>query len=100
MPSHSQQESEVNAERPDVGSRLARDPEDGEVTVVVELDELALVDGSDPELALDGGDERGTLEEGAGEGFETPSEGFFVGEGGVEADDADVFLSCDGEWGA
>lgn len=93
VPSDSEQQSEVDAESTDVGSSLARDPEDGEVAVVVELDELALVDGSDSELTLDGRDEGRALEEGSGEGLEATSEGFLAGKGGVEADDADVLLS-------
>lgn len=92
--SNSEQKSEMHAKSPDVGSGLARDPEDGEVAVVVELDELALVDGSDTELTLDGRDEGRALEEGSGEGLEATGEGLLAGEGGVQADDADVLLSC------
>ena len=92
--SDAEQQAEVDAEGTDVGSGLARDPEDGEVAVVVELDELALVDGAHAELALDGRDERRALEERSGERLEATGEGLLRGEGGVEANDADVLLSC------
>jgi hypothetical protein len=94
VPSYSQQQSEVDAERTDVRSCLARDPEDGEVALVVELDEVALVDGSDSELTLDGGDEGGSLEEGSGERLESTRESLLARESSVEANDTDVFLSC------
>lgn len=73
---------------------LARDPENTQVAVVVELNELALVDGTDTELALDGRDQRRTLEERASEELESASEllltaGDFV----VEANNADVLLA-------
>ena len=65
----------MHAERSNVRSSFARDPEDGEMTVVVEFDEVALVDGSDSQLSLDGGNERRSLEECSGERFESPGEG-------------------------
>lgn len=63
-------------------------------SVVVKLDKLALVDGPDTELALDGGDQRGPLEEGTGQSLKgarklSLSTGDFV----VEADDSNIFLS-------
>lgn len=84
----------MDAEGSDVGTSLAADPEDTEVTVIVKLDELALVDGSDTELALDGRDQRGTLEERTGEGLEGTGElGLAAGQLVVQADDGDVLLS-------
>jgi len=91
--SDSQQQTQVHTERPDVGSSLARDVEDGESSLVVELDQVGLVDGSDSKLPLDGGDERRSLEEGTGEGLEGSSEGLLVLKGGVESKDGDVLLS-------
>lgn len=89
-----EEQAQVDAEGSDVGSGLARHPKDAEVAIVVELDQAALVDGSDTELALDGGDERGALEEGARELLES------LGKGGLaaldlvmETDDADVLLA-------
>lgn len=86
----------MDAKRSNVGTGFAGDPEDGEVAVVVELDKLALVDGSHAELALDGRDEGRSLEESSGESLEASCEGLLGWESGVEADNADVFLSCKG----
>lgn len=60
----------MHAKRSDVGTSLAADPEDTKMTVVVELDELGLVDGSNTELSLDGRDQGRSLEQGAGEQLE------------------------------
>ena len=57
------------------------------------LKELTFVDGPNPELALDGGNQGGTLEDGAGEGFEGAGDLGDVGDVGVEAGDADVLLA-------
>lgn len=57
------------------------------------LKELTFIDGPDPELSLDGGDERRALEDGAGEGLEGAGDLGDVGDGGVEAGDADVLLA-------
>jgi len=90
-----EEEAEVDAERADVGAGLARDPEDAEVAVVVELDELAVVDGADAQLALDGRDEGRALEEGARERLDGARELLLGLEGAVEAQDADVLLACE-----
>jgi hypothetical protein len=93
MRADAEQQAKVDAERPDIGPGLAGDPEHGEVPVGVVLEQLALVDGPHPELALDGGDERGPLEHGAGERLERAGDAGGVGDGGVEARDADVLLA-------
>jgi hypothetical protein len=93
VPSNAEKETEMDAERPDVRSSLARDVEDGESPLVVELDESRGVDSSDSELPLDGGDEGRSLEEGSGESLERPGEGFLIREGGVKSEDGDVLLS-------
>lgn len=54
MPANAENESQVDTERPDIGARLAADPEYGEVAFVVEFEEFGLVDGADAELAFDG----------------------------------------------
>jgi hypothetical protein len=64
-----EEETQVDTEGTDVGTGLARDPEDAEVAVVVELDELGLVNGTDTELTLDGRDQGRTLEQSTGEGW-------------------------------
>lgn len=89
-----QQQTQVHAQCSDVGTSLAADPEDAEVSVVVELDELALVDGSDTEHTLDGGDQGRALEERTGEGLERtrelrPAAGQLI----VQADHGDVLFS-------
>lgn len=89
-----EEETQVDAQGTDVGTGLAADPEDTQVAVVVELDELALVDGSDTELALDGGDQGRALEEGTGQGLEGAGElGLAAGELVVKADDGNVLLT-------
>jgi hypothetical protein len=49
-----EQEAKVNTEGSDVGAGFAAYPEYTKVAVVVEFDELAFVNGSNAELALDG----------------------------------------------
>jgi hypothetical protein len=61
----------VDAKSTDVCTGLARDPEDGEVSLLVELEHLGLVDGSDSQTTLDGSDERGTLVESTTEGLKS-----------------------------
>jgi hypothetical protein len=91
---NTEQQTQMHAERPDIGTGLARHPEDTEVAVVVELDQLALVDRTDTELALDGRDEGRALEQGTGQGLEGLGESSLTaGDGVVEADDGNVFLT-------
>lgn len=59
---------QVHAESPDVCASFARNPEDAQVAVIVELDDLGLVNGADTELTLDGRDQGRALEEGTREG--------------------------------
>lgn len=66
MAANLEEKTQVNAEGTDVGAGFAADPEDGQMAVVVKLDEFALVDGTDTELAFNGRDEWRTLEESAG----------------------------------
>src|SRR3989338_7946131 len=99
----SQEQADVDAKGADVGAGLAGDPKDAEILGVVELEQLALVDGADAEAALHGGDEGRALEEGSSERLDGAGqvllgggrvEGQFVErERVVEADDADVLLS-------
>jgi hypothetical protein len=91
---NTEQKTQVDAEGTDVGSSLAADPEDTELPLIVELVELALVDGSDTQLTLDGGDQRGTLEESTGQGLEGARElGLATGQLVVQTDDADILLT-------
>lgn len=86
----------MHTKRSNVRSSFARDPEDGEMTVVVEFDEVALVDGSDSQLSLDGRNEGRSLEECSRERFESTSECLLSGQSSVKSNDADVLLSCNG----
>jgi hypothetical protein len=89
-----QQETKVDTECTDVGTSLARNPEDTELSLIVELVEVALVDGSDTELSLDGRDERRTLEESTSEGLKGAGELLLAtGELVVKSDDTDVLLT-------
>ena len=89
-----EQQTQVHAQGTDISTSLAADPENTEVAVVVEFDELALVDGSDTELALDGRDQGRTLEQSTGQRLEGAGElRLATGQLVVEADDSNVFLS-------
>ena len=89
-----EEETKVNTEGTDVGTSLARDVEDGELALVVELEELARVDGTDTELPLDGGDKRRTLEERTSEGLKCAGElGLSTRELAVQTEDCNIFLS-------
>jgi hypothetical protein len=88
-----EQEAEVHAERADVRAGLARDPEDGEVALIVKLEQLGLVDGADAQLALDGTDERRALEEGAGERLEGARQRLDVGQRIVQTQHGHVLLA-------
>jgi len=91
---NAKEKTKVNTEGTDVGTSLAADPENTEVTVIVELDKLALVDGSDTELTLDGRDQRRTLEESTSKGLEGAGElGLAAGDLVVKSDNANVLLS-------
>ena len=91
---NAEEETKMDAEGSDIGTGLARNPEDTEMTVVVELDELRLVDGTNTKLALDGRDQGRSLEESTSEGLEGGGEsGLAAGDAVVEADNANVLLT-------
>lgn len=91
---NTQEKTQVDAEGSDVGTGLTADPENTEVSVIIKLDQLALVDGSNTELTLDGRDQRGTLEERAGQGLESTGElGLATGQLVVKANDCNILLS-------
>lgn len=90
----SKEQTQVHAEGTNVGTRLAANPEHTEMSVVIKLQQLTLVDCSDTQLALDGGDERRTLEERAGQSLQRASElGLSARDLVMQADDAHVLLS-------
>jgi len=63
---NTKQKTKMHAKGTDVGSGLTADPEHTQLPLVIELVELALVNGSDTELALDGGNQRWSLEKSSG----------------------------------
>lgn len=84
----------MNTESTDISTSLTADPENTEVTVIVKLVEVALVDGTDTELTLDGGDQGRTLEESTGEGLQSATElSLATGDLVVETDNANVLLT-------
>jgi hypothetical protein len=62
-----EQKTQVHTESTDVRSGLAAHPEYTELPLIVKLVKLALVDGSDTELTLNGRNEGGSLEKSSGE---------------------------------
>ena len=89
-----QQETKVDTECTDVGTSLARNPEDTELSLVVELVKIALVDGSDTELSLDGRDKRRALEESTSQGLEGAGKlCLTTGELVVKSDNTDILLT-------
>lgn len=92
---NAKQKTKVDTQSPNVGSRFAADPENTKVSVIVEFEKLALVNGPDTKLALDGGDQRRPLEKCTSQGFQSASElGLAAGNLVMETDNANVFLSC------
>lgn len=89
-----EKKTKMNTQSTNVSSRLTADPENTKVSVIVELEKLALVDGSDTKLALDSRDKRRPLEESTGQGLQSASElGLATGDLVVETDNANIFLS-------
>lgn len=93
MSSHTQKQTQVDAQRSDVRSGLTRHVEHGKPSLVVKLDQSGRVDGSDSELSLDGGDEGGSLEKRTGEGLESSGESLLVLERSVDPQHGHVLLS-------
>jgi hypothetical protein len=92
---NTEQETKVDTESTDVGTSLARDVEDSELALVVELEELAGVDGADTKLPLDGRNKRRALEESTSEGLKSARElGLSTRKLAVQTEDCNIFLSC------
>lgn len=56
MGADTEKKAKVNTESTDIGTRFTADPENTKMPVIVELEKLALMDGSNTKLALDRGD--------------------------------------------
>jgi hypothetical protein len=91
---NTEEETKVDTEGTDVGTGLARNVEDSKLALVVELEELAGVDGADTELSLDSRDKRRALEESTSEGLKGTRElCLSTRELAVQTEDCDIFLS-------
>lgn len=69
MAANTEQKTQVNTESTHVGTSFTRGPEDGEMAVVVEFEQLAFVDSTNTQLTLDSRDKRRTLEKSTSQGF-------------------------------
>lgn len=84
----------MHTECPDVRAGFAAHPEDSEMSVVVELVQLRLMDRPDAQLPLDGRDQGRSLEQGSCKGLEGSCELCLASRKSlVESNDADVLLS-------
>lgn len=92
--SDSEKETHMNAECSDVGSGLAGDPEDSESLFLIVLEQLGIIDGSDSEFSLDGGDEGWFLEDGSEERFKGLSQLNLGLDFSVQSDNTNVLFSC------
>lgn len=91
---NTKQQTQVHTQGSDIGTGLAAHPEHTQVAVIVKLNQLALVDGSDTQLSLDGGNQRRALEQGTGEGLEGAGElGLAARQLVMETNDGNVLLS-------
>ena len=83
----------MHTEGSHVGASLTADPEDAHVAVLVVLDQLRLVDGTNTELLLDGGDQGRTLEACTLEGVESLLELLDLVNALMELDDGNVLFT-------
>ena len=70
MSSTAEEQAEVDAQRSDVGTGLAIDPEHGKVALGIELEQLALIDGAHAQATLDGRHQRRALEQRSRQGLD------------------------------
>mmetsp|Transcript_57746 Transcript_57746/g.101452 ORF Transcript_57746/g.101452 Transcript_57746/m.101452 type:complete len:376 (+) Transcript_57746:317-1444(+) len=87
------QQTQVHAQGTDVRTGLARHPEHAQVARGIILEHLGLVDGTDTQLTLDGGDQRRALEEGAGQGVHRLVQLAGVLQRSVQSHHTNVFLT-------
>lgn len=93
MRSSSQQVADMDTESSDVSSSLTTDPENAEISALVVLNDLALIDSSHSQLLLHSGDQRGSLEDSSSQLFEGLIELLGLVEGLMQLDDCHVLLS-------
>ncbi len=83
----------MNTEGSNVGTSFTADPENTHVSVFIELNKFCLVDCSDSELFLDGGDQRRSLEAGTFKGVKGFLELLDLIKALMELDDGDVLFT-------
>jgi hypothetical protein len=91
---NAEKKTQVYTKGTDVGTGLAADPENTQMTIVVELDELALVNRTDTQLTLNSRNQRRTLKKGTGKRLEGLGKGSLAAwDLVVETDDSNVFFT-------
>jgi hypothetical protein len=91
---NTEQKTQVDTESTDIGTSLTADPENTEVALIVKLVQVALVDGTDTELALDGRNQGRALEQRTGKSLQGAAElSLATGDLVVQADDTDILLT-------
>ena len=83
----------MHAKRSNIRSSFARHPENAEIALFIEFDKFRLVDCANAKLALDGRNERGTLEKRTSKGLKGTGKRSGVGETIMETKNANVFLA-------
>jgi hypothetical protein len=85
----------MNTKCTNIGSCLTADPENTEMSIIIELVKLTLVDSSNTELSLHGGDERGSLEKSTSQRLQSACQlGLSTWKLVVQSDDTNILLSC------
>ena len=85
--------SDMDAKGTNVSASLAANPENTHITVFVVFNELGLIDGSNPEFFLDGGNERRSLEAGTFERVKRLLELLDLVERLVKLDNSNILLT-------
>jgi len=77
-----------------ISTGFATNPEDGHLLLFIELDEFALVDCSDSQVALDGGDDWRSLKQGTAHCLQGLGNLFSVLNRTVETNNTNVLFTC------
>jgi len=83
----------MDTEGSNISSSFARNPEDSHVSLLVILDELALIDGSNSEFLLDSRDEWRSLEDSSSECLQSLLKLLYFVNLSMELDNGDVLLT-------
>lgn len=93
MTPNTKQQPQMNTHSPNISPSLTRNPENNQVPFSIILKKLTFINCPNPELALDSRDQRGPLEDGTGEGFESTGDLSDIGDSRMETGNADILLS-------